>query len=238
MTISLADMFDEYALRARIYPGLLASLPLVITVLLLWPDPGLKALWAIVVAAGGTFFLANYVRSRGKKLEVSLVDNWDGLPTTHMLRHREVENPVMFRRRRQGLQRVFGEPLPTPDEERSDPSSADAVYIAATRALISRVRSDASKYPRVHDENIQYGFRRNLLALKSTSLITLVILIAADLAASIIHFRPGDLVALGLNLIIGLAWLRVVDENWVREAGQSYAERLFETLDQDGLTLQ
>jgi hypothetical protein len=234
MTIS--DLFDEYAFRARVYPALLASLPVVATVILLWPDAGFRELWSAIVAAGGTFFLANYVRSRGKRLESTLINKWDGLPTTHMLRHREVGNIVAFRRRRQGLELVFGEMLPTPDEERDDPAGADASYIAATRSLIARVRSDSKKYPRVHEENIHYGFRRNLLAIKSISLVVLGILTAADITISIVHYRTLDLVAIGLDLLMGLAWLTIVTEAWVREAGQTYAERLFDTLDEDGLT--
>lgn len=236
MVISLADVFDEYALRARVYPGLLACLPILITVLLLWPNLNLKALWSIIGAVGGTFLLANYVRSRGKRLESELIEKWNGLPTTHMLRHREVDNPIMFRRRRRGLERVFGEPLPSADEEQANAAAADAIYVAATRALIVKIRSDKVRYPRVHEENIHYGFRRNLFALKTTSIIVLGVLTTTDVLASIIRFRSPDLVAIGFNLLIGLAWLVVVRERWVHEAGQTYAERLFETLEQDGLT--
>lgn len=235
MTIDLSSLFDEYAFRARIYPALLVCMPIVVTVVLLWPNAGFRELWSVVVAAGGAFFLANFVRSRGKRLEMELVTKWDGLPTTHMLRHREADNAVAFRRRRQGLELVFGETLPTADEERNNPKDADAVYIAATRALIARVRSDAKKYPRVHEENINYGFRRNLLAIKPIGLTVLGILTAGDVAISILYFRTLDLVAIGFNLLMMVAWLAVVRESWAREAGQTYAERLFDTLEEDGL---
>jgi hypothetical protein len=234
--INLGNMFDEYALRARVYPGLLACLPIMVTLLLLWPSLNWKALWLLIGGVGGTFLLANYVRSLGKRLEMELIRKWNGLPTTHMLRHREMDNPVMFRRRRLGLERVFGEPLPSPDEEQANEATADAKYVAATKALIAKVRSDKVRYPRVHEENIHYGFRRNLLALKTFSLILLGILITIDILASIISFRSLDLVAIGINLMMSLVWIVVVQEQWVQEAGQTYAERLFETLEQDGLT--
>src|SRR3954463_11365781 len=117
MTIDPTKLFDEYTLRARIYPGLLAVLPVVSTTLLLWPRSGLNTLWPVVVAAGGLFFLANLVRSRGRKLETRLIQEWDGLPTTHLLRHREADNLTQFARRRHRLEETFGEPLPTPEEE-------------------------------------------------------------------------------------------------------------------------
>jgi hypothetical protein len=139
MTIELSNLFDEYAFRARVYPALLACLPIVVTITLLWPGAWIREAWSIVVTAGGAFFLANFVRSRGKYLETKLIQKWDGLPTTHMLRHREAENPFQFRRRRQGLDLVFGEVLPSVEEEAADPGVADAAYIAATRCVHSRV---------------------------------------------------------------------------------------------------
>jgi hypothetical protein len=206
------------------------------TLLLLWPSLNWKALWLLIVAVGGTFLLANYVRSLGKRLESKLIEKWGGLPTTHMLRHREMDNPIMFRRRRRGLERVFGEPLPSPDEEQADETAADAKYVAATRSLITKVRSNNVKYPRVHEENIHYGFRRNLFALKTISLTVLGALTVIDLVVLIIDFRSTAIIAIGINLLMALAWIVVVREQWVHEAGQTYAERLFETLEQDGLT--
>jgi hypothetical protein len=228
----LGDLFDEYALRARIYPSLLASLPIPVTVLLVWPDPGLRALWPIAVGVGVVFFLANFTRSRGQRLERTLVEKWNGLPTTHMLRHSEVDNPVMFRRRRERLEAVFGEALPTAEEETANPTAADAAYVAATRSLIAKVRADTKRFNRVHEENIHYGFRRNLLALKTIGLTLLAVLSLADVIVIALHFRSATLTALGIDLILALAWLRVVNADWVRQAGQTYAERLFEALEQ------
>lgn len=233
---NLTNLFDEYALRARVYPSLLAILPIAVTFILVWPVHSLKELWTIAAAAGCTFFLANYIRSRGKRLESRLVKKWDGLPTTHMLRYREVDNPVSFRRRRKGLEKVFGERLPSREEESADSAAADEAYVAAIKVLISRVRSDTKKYPRVHEENIHYGYRRNLLAIKTTSIIVICLLTIADLGFVAVKFRPLDIVAIGFNAAMALAWLVVVKEQWVHEAGKTYAERLFETLEQDGLT--
>ncbi len=236
MKIDLSALFDDYSLRARVYPGLLTTLPVLTSVLLLWPNSGLNALWPIVVSVGAVFFLANVVRGRGQRLEARLVAEWDGMPTTHMLRHRKVQNTALFNRRRRGLERVFGEPLPGADAERADPAAADATYVAATRALIARVRDVPRKYPRVHDENIQYGFRRNLLGLKPIGLFLVVVVLIAGAIAAAVDFHPVDAVALGIDLLVALAWVAVVNRAWVRQAADTYADRLFETLEQDGLT--
>jgi len=228
----LGDLFDEYALRARVYPSLLASLPIPVTVLLVWPDPGLRALWPVAVGVGVMFFLANYTRSRGQRLERALVAKWNGLPTTHMLRYSEIDNSVMFRRRRERLEKVFGEALPTAEEESADPTGADASYIAATRSLIARVRADTKRFSRVHEENIHYGFRRNLLALKTIGVTVLAALTLGDVVLAAIRFRTATVTALAIDLVLALAWLRVVNPDWVWQAGRTYAERLFETLEQ------
>jgi len=232
---NLTDLFDEYALRARVYPGLLACLPLIVFILTLWPGLGLNSLWAAIAAAGGTFFLANYVRSLGKRLERALIRDWDGLPTTHLLRHREVDNQVMFRRRRAALEQVFGEPLPTVAEEDADHAAADQVYVAATRALIAKVRSQKDVYPRVHEENINYGYRRNLLAVKPLGLSLLGLVAAADVSLLVMHPEPLRWIALILDIVIGLAWLFIVRKQWVKEQADTYAERLFEVLEEGTL---
>jgi hypothetical protein len=236
MRSNLSELFDEYSLRARVYPSLLTTLPVLATTFLLWPNPGLKALWPVVVSVGGVFFLANWVRSRGKVLENRLVARWKGMPTTHLLRYREDHNPATFSRRRRGLERIYGESLPDAGSEGTDPTATDAIYVAATRALIARVRDDPKKYPRVHEENVQYGFRRNLLAMKPIGLSLVALVLAIDVAVTIGHFYGIDVAALVIDILVGIGWLFVVTETWVRQAGHSYAERLFETLEQDGLT--
>src|SRR5437016_3074982 len=49
MRIDLGKLFDEYSLRARVYPGLLTTLPILTAVLLIWPNSGLQC----ALASGG-----------------------------------------------------------------------------------------------------------------------------------------------------------------------------------------
>jgi hypothetical protein len=230
MMVDLAQLFDGYSLRARVYPALLASLPILTTVLLLWPSLGLNAIWSAIIAAGGSFFLSNYARSRGKRLEAKLVGSWNGLPTTHMLRYSEIDNPSLFRRRRRALEALYGEPLPTEAEEAADPVAADGRYIAAVKVLAARARDNKANYPRVHEENTHYGFRRNLLGLKPEALVVLAVMTAAAVVAAVLRLHSQDLVAIGVDLVLAGAWMLVVTPNWVYEQGLTYGERLFETL--------
>lgn len=234
MTINPFGPFDAYTVRARIYPGLLASLPIAVDVLL-WRTGQLVRLWPLAVMAGGLFFLANYARSAGKRLEPCLMRRWNGMPTTHLLRHAELDNPVLFDRRRAALERVVGFPLPTLREEEQDPASADKVYEAAVKVLIPRVREQKERYPRVHEENIHYGYRRNLLGLKPAALTILGTLLGLDVAVLVTTGSTTSLIAGGIHLLLGALWLIVVKSEWVLQAGETYAERLFEALEDPAL---
>ncbi len=138
----------------------------------------------------------------------------------------------MFQERRKALEQVLGRPLPTKRQEASNPDHADDAYIAAVRALIGRVRERKEEFPRLHEENIHYGFARNLLALKPIALPLLLL----GLGGGVWVMRrtglsaPGVILAAVYAVAIGV-WALFVRPNWVRQVGTTYAERLFETLD-------
>jgi len=224
---------DPYVRKARLYPALLVTLPIGVSVAWLWPGFGLEKIIPVLVCAGLPFFVANLVRSRGQRLEERLESRWGGMPTTQMLRLGEAtNNPDMLRRRRRALQDLTGDPLPTRDDEQDNPRRSDQRYIAATRILITRVRDQRDHHPRLHEENINYGFWRNLLGLKPFALTSLVALLAIDgitLAAGREPQMVG--VAAGLHVLCLIVWLVAVRPDRVLQQGRTYAERLFETLD-------
>lgn len=232
---NLGDLFDSYTRKARLYPVLLVTMPAGCSVVLLWPGLGLEKLTPIIVAAGLPFFVTSLIRSAGKRLENRLVaEVWDGLPTTRMLRLRDNDNnPELRRRYREKLTAITETPLPTEAEELADPRRADQHYVAATRVLIAKVRDDKDNHPRVHGENTEYGFRRNLLAAKPLALALLVVLLAADGLALALGQAPQSVgVAAAVHLLAITAWVLAVREPWVHEQAATYAERLFEALDQ------
>lgn len=230
MINEVLSLFDQYSRRARVLPGLWVTAPVIVYVLLV-PKP-LTALLPIALSCGFTVLLAGIVRNLGRDLERKLIRDWDGMPTTHMLRHREAGNPAIFERRRKALERLYGTALPTRRQEQANPASADELYIAATRCLIDHVRTRQSEFPMVQRENIAYGQARNLLALRPYAA---GIVGAAGLIDYYIWSRSGASTALWVVVAIhaGLLgfWLLFVRKSWVRRAGDTYAERLFEALD-------
>jgi hypothetical protein len=159
------------------------------------------------------------------------------MPTTQMLRlSEESNNPDMLRRRRRALQDLIGEQLPSRIDEQNEPRRSDQRYIAATRALITRVRDQRDHHPRLHEENINYGFWRNLLGLKPLAIVSLVALLAVD-GLALADGRDPQLVgvAAGLHVLCLVVWLVAVRSERVLQQGHTYAQRLFETLEQPGL---
>lgn len=228
----LAQHFDEYARKARLYPALLVALPAGIAFALLWPGLSLQALLPVAATTGLPFFLGNAVRDRGKLLEKRLVKQWGGMPTTSMLRlSNPTTNPDQLRQRRDGLERLTGQPLPTAAEEQMNPRRSDERYIFATRTLIARARQHESRHPLIKTELTSYGFGRNMLALKPIAVVLLLVLLAIDGAAIALG---GDSRTVTTTTVIHglllLGWSTVVRPSWVLRQGHNYAERVFEAL--------
>ncbi|WP_163512196.1 hypothetical protein [Fodinicola acaciae] len=229
--ISLGGLFNKYERKARLYPGLITLAPILVLAAAFWREQ-LTWIWPIAASLGGLFFLAHYVRGRGQTVEQRLVRRWDGMPTTRLLRWRTATNSVTRQRRRTKLEAIQQRTLPDQLTEQQDPKIADEHYVDATRALIVRLRSDEKRFGQVLDENIGYGFRRNLYALKPVALTLLAFALIAD--ASIMGLRGfrGEVATVAvIHLLLTLAWLSIVRASWVRQAGETYAERLFEALD-------
>src|SRR2546423_272969 len=81
---SLATLFDSYNRQARLYPALLTFFPLLAFFLLNIPSAAgaPQSLVGLAISCGALFFLADYARSRGKRLEQELLIDWGGWPTT------------------------------------------------------------------------------------------------------------------------------------------------------------
>ncbi len=231
----MTNLFDYYSLRARVQPALLTLLPAAIGVFA-WTGPGVKwqsALWTLFSTAGGTFFLAILARNFGKRIEPGLWQSWGGAPTTQFLRHSGPANPVMRERWHKSLHKLLGKAFPTAEEEVSNPSGADDIYNAAVKLQIGKTR-DTKKYPLLHKENVQYGFCRNLFALRSTGVMVTLLGIVVSGGAGIWFVHSGDpkiapWVCTAANALLLYWWIFTIKPAWVKIPAFAYAERLFES---------
>ena len=157
------------------------------------------------------------------------------VPTTHRLRHRSCEavNPIIRARQHQSLAQVIGFVLPSREQEQEDPVRADSIYETAVDCLRANARSDGL----VFKENVAYGFRRNLWAMKGVGVTlsflgTLVCLVAfATEFQDADVFRLAPLGTAALNACLLAWWLVRIRPDWVRLAGEAYAERLLASRD-------
>ena len=230
---------DRYDLRARLFPALLAALPLPISIVSLAPGVGpvWASIWGLISYAGGTLFVVRLARDSGKRLEEGLFLKWGGRPTTRLLRHRDAPNKIVLSRYHHRLAALIPElRLPSAREELLDPRSADDVYDSAVKFLIARTRGDRLLF----EENCNYGFTRNLLGLRtlgrtvSTSMLV-ILLLQFGRALFAGALEAGLVTGTAVVSVLCAAWWMLVNEDLVRRASQAYAERLLETLDRTDL---
>src|ERR1022692_1635014 len=186
-------LFDHYSFRARLQPALLTLLPAAVGIFA-WTGPGAKwqsALWTLFGTVGGTFFLAILARNLGKQLEPDLWQSWGGSPTTQLLRHSGMGNPVLRERWHKFLSKLLGRSLPTSQEEQADPKAADDIYNAGIKLLINKTR-DVKKFHLLYKENVQYGYCRNLLAMRLMGLIFSLLGSVACLASGLWNAHVGE----------------------------------------------
>ncbi|WP_321928559.1 hypothetical protein [Burkholderia cenocepacia] len=234
---------DPYQRTARVFPGLLTALPLLIPLLwILGPrSPILTALLALVTSCGTVYGLASGARGLGKSLEERLIKKWGGMPTTIVLRHRDTHLDDYTKAR---YHKIINEKLqitlPNANDEERDPVSSDQIYSGVTRHLRELTRG--KKYSLLLKENIAYGFHRNMLAMKPIGLTTSAIgMFFGLLQSQVVQFAPLQIqvskllapgTAAGITLFgataILFSWLYFTEAH-LKRIGYAYAERLFES---------
>jgi hypothetical protein len=239
MEAVLKKFIDPYERKARLYPALIAVLPVIVSIALYTDWLILEVSNAIYVAviAGILFWLAGKARDLGKAVEKRLVAQWGGMPSVTLLRHRDQRLDKYTKQRyHQAAERLAGIPMPSFSEEEHAPADADERYRAVTSALLSRTR-DTNEYALLFKENINYGFWRNLRGLKPFALALAFLLVAYGVLhdfALIRSFNLPDgpeLVVITIGAVAVVAWGLTITDDAVHRVAESYALRLLEALD-------
>jgi hypothetical protein len=223
-----------YPTLARRIPVVLFALPFCLLIASLFPP----TLWTEGVLASGVvvlgigFFLSELGRDLGYKKQPALWRSWGGAPTMQMLRHRNpLLDPATRLRYHTKLATRLAVKLPTSDEEELDPDAADAVYDSCVKHLLEHTR-DKEKFPLVLQENISYGFRRNLWGMKPAGI--LLSLIGTAGCGTIVAYRwtnSGELPSIPcagvlLSALFLSLWIFRIKPDWVRLGAEAYAKRL------------
>ena len=127
------------------------------------------------------------------------------------------------------------------EQERKCPERAEDAYESAIDWLLAQTR-DRGRFELLFRENITYGFRRNIWALKSWAFVTAGVAVAS-IAVPISNIWTGELAVaaqsvgvqiwacLVLNLGHILIFAFMVRKKWVRLAAEAYARQLLATCD-------
>ena len=230
--------FDTYDVRARIIPAVLAVLPIGFLAVSWFPDVFSAFGWPLgIVSSCGLAMLATQLgRHLGKKREPELFRLWGGPPTTRILRHRDHHlNAHTKARYHQKLRDIVPDiKLPDSQREAADPDAADRVYESCVDFLREKTR-DQARFGLVHEENMNYGFRRNLWAMKGVGVTSSLVGLAGILLPTVLECRVASVepLAIGTLVITGLLlWTIRVNISWVEVAANLYAERLLAACDE------
>jgi hypothetical protein len=246
----VSKVTDPYERPARLYPALLALLPLLASVMLLYGPKATALTGAVTVAVscGGLYLTTNLCREFGKRLEEKLYRQWGGKPTTQLLRHRDRTIEAVTKRRYHSyLAGKIGVPFPDKDQEATDSEAADEIYQSGVRWLLNHTRQDDSKkFDLIFKENVAYGFRRNALGMKPIGLILSIGCLLWVLGRGGVLFSPGhkfiDLTALAqmpdsataalvVSTAMLVAWILFFTKASTRTAAFTYAETLLRACD-------
>lgn len=247
--LSIMDLVtDPYNRRARLQPALFVMLTILLIGLLLYPEIETRAATILTILAyfGGSILLTQMGRERGKKIEPNSFDVWSGKPSVALIRHRDTRlNSVTKSRYHQFLQKNIPHfKLPSKDQEKQSPSAADEIYQAATDWLLSKTR-DTTKFRLIFEENMNYGFRRNLYALKPAALFLDFLLGAGVIVVMAMQeaFKADDVfqslteidshlyIAFAVVILHILAMVFVVTKTWVKTTADAYGQQLLAACD-------
>lgn len=233
----MVTKIDNYSLRARYLPVVISTLPLLLTISTLFPNNyiGIGILAGFITSAGITAILAQIGRDYGKNKEDKFNSIYGGKATTCLLRHQtSIINSNTLERYHIKLSKSLKTKKPTLKYENDHPAECDIIYESWIDWLKTKTR-DKKKYSLIFEENVNYGFRRNLWGIKPFGIIFSIIALLASLINAIIHFQNNKsmllyiLIVIMINTLFIIFWIIIVSAKWVRLAANEYAKRLLES---------
>lgn len=237
----IAAFFDAYERRARLYPMLVVLMPVALAIACWVPDVNalLSLGGSVLLASAAASVLSHIARDQGKAREPELIRRWGGLPSVAALSHRGgIFDRITLARIHAKLAAIdpaLRFPVDAEDELRNA-HRAREVYEAANILLRNRTR-DLQRFHLLREENISYGFRRNLWAVKSAGIVCAVIGILSVVARFLLSAGSlsSDSVIVMLTAIVSsgllVVWIVRITPEWVHAAAREYAKQLVASAD-------
>ena len=228
---------DPYTLRARLSPAIIAAGPAfaAIGLLLSWTQFSLSNTIATAGLVALLFALSDIARRRGKKIQPQLFAELGGAPSTTMLRHSDSTFDAASKARYVAfLAGKINETAPTEAQEEANPAAADAFYARCGDWLRENTRN-SKKFNILFNENVTFGFRRNLLGMKWAALalnLLIVIISGCALYHGSIPFQDmqhieGRVIVVFVVAVLHALYISLgVNKSAVAEASIAYARQL------------
>lgn len=222
-------MLDKYEIKARILPGILLCVPVLITIGAIGIE---KFDWLTSILGSTTIMLtmsyglSMFMRAGGIKLQEKSWIKWGGPPSTRFLRWRD--KTLSDQKKKiihEKVKKDFGIELLSAEEENLDPSEADRLISDAFNSIRQNLR-EKKKNQLWEKHNIEYGFYRNFLG---SWPFGLVLAILGSLVLLFYFFNSAKntslVIAFGLNILYScLLVIYVVDrgEKNLKHAAEQY----------------
>jgi hypothetical protein len=231
---------DRYSLFARINPVLIFILPIIIIAIAYSFDINsyLPFLSSIGLSIALAYFVANISRELGKKKERELWNKWGGIPTSQILCYENNIIDKTTKNRYHYTMMSLIKETSCDDIQTKNKDEQFEVYKTWTKYIIEKTR-DIKKYPLIFKENIAYGFRRNLWAMKNLEVVLLLIAIVGNYLYNADQYGYNNFRHYPLRFYISeftlfflfFIWIFVITKEWIKIQAFTYAERLMEAID-------
>lgn len=210
---------------APVIAGLVAWLPL--------NSVAWKTLASIGALAAFGVLLSHLARDQGKRKEHTLFAMWGGPPTTRFLRRQDKTLPDATKERYHARLATLipGIELPSIRSERARPEGADGIYVSCVDWLREKTRN-LEKFRLIFEENVGYGFRRNLWAMKPAGVLLSIVGIiigAIRLGLDVLDGKSPtieSIIALAISIPLLVWWCARIRPPWVAQGADAYAKRL------------
>jgi len=236
--MGITDKIDKYEIRARIIPGLLLCLPVLITVAAIgldyfnWLTSILGSAFITIVLSYG---LSMLLRHGGVALQQKMYTKWGGAPSTRFLRWSDVnlsdQKKVIIHNK---IKKDLKIQLFSKEEESASPKEADRVINDAFDSIREKIRATKKMGKLWEIHNIEYGFYRNFLGSWHWGLILSISGIAILLAIYLYGSNKDIkfLLAVGVNIVYSIVlsgYALAQGEKNLKHSAEQYVRSAIET---------
>ncbi|WP_075186528.1 cellulose-binding protein [Teredinibacter haidensis] len=239
MLKELSRHFEHYAIHARFMPVFVVLFPLVLTIFAWYPQAKtvLGGTMTLLISFGVMSFLSIYISNLGNDLQDKYFMRWGGAPSTLLLlpNNQELDRYTKQRYFIWLNRKCGGLDLP---ETLDDQVDSEGLYekIRSVGNFMREYTRDRKKYIQVYNDNVAYGFARNIVAIKIAGLVIASIsLISNGLFLYVLTNNESEVVVNVLGVIALIASTVclsihgiVLNEKFVKRRGVRYARTLFE----------